>query len=485
MQASAKAFLRAALLGLGTLVMAPNAVAQGAPTEAALNIARLGLGLKDDVALELDRRKRMKAFRSNLLQGDPGHFEDLLRPAPYKVWYGGRDARKSWAYAEALVRRMNERPTRWLCTRMYQNSIKDSVHRVLQDTVFRLGLEHRFKITSTTFECPATRSEALFKGLQKPNELKSTEGCDGAWIAEGQDLTKDAFNVVEPTIRANDDVEIWIDFNVTSEDAFVYDFFVKNKAALPPGSIVHHVNYDSNPYLSARSKERIERMRKNDHDSYLHIYEGLPKKMADALIFKHWRVEGFPDDLYLEAIRQGGRLFYGLDHGFAHDPYALIRFFILGRKLYIEYEAFGWQTEFAGQMAPGLTKDSKERGELEQLLDSVPDVRVWPIKADNSRPETISFLNGKGFQVTAAEKWEGSVEDGVAWLKGFDEIIIHTRCKNMAEEARMYSFKVDKVTKQVLPVIVDSWNHGWDAIRYALDQYIKTGDLGVWAALGQ
>lgn len=467
------------------LVGFPVMSAEIAPTQEAMNIARLGLGLKDEVSLEINRRKRQRAFKSNLLPGDPGHFEELLRPAPYKVWYGGRDARKSWAYAEGLVKRMNERPTRWLCTRMYQNSIKDSVHRVLADTVYRLGLDHRFQITSTTFACEATRSEVLFKGLQKPNELKSTEGCDGAWIAEGQDLTKDAWNVVEPTIRANDDVEIWVDFNVTSEDAFVYDFFVTKRAELPPGSIVHHVNYDSNPFLSARSKERIERMRRNDHDNYLHIYRGVPKKLADALVFKHWKVEGFPDDLYLEAIRQGGRLFFGLDHGFAHDPYALIRFFVLGRKMYIEYEAFGWRTEFAGQMAPALKDGGKERGELEQLLDSVPGSREWPIKADNSRPETISFLNGKGFQVESAEKWDGSVEDGVAWLKGFDEIVIHPRCKHMAEEARCYAFKVDKVTKQVLPIIVDAWNHGWDAIRYGLDQYIKTGDLDVWARLGE
>ncbi|SQC88093.1 Phage terminase large subunit [Klebsiella pneumoniae] len=100
--------------------------------------------------------------------------------------------------------------------------------------------------------------------------------------------------------------------------------------------------------------------------------------------------------------------------------------------------------------------------------------------------ETISYLSRQGFIIDGATKWSGSVEDGITYLRGFDEIVIHPRCKHTAEEARLYSYKTDRITGEILPVIVDADNHCWDAIRYGLDGYITSeGDLGVWAALGK
>ena len=69
-------------------------------------------------------------------------------------------------------------------------------------------------------------------------------------------------------------------------------------------------------------------------------------------------------------------------------------------------------------------------------------------------------------------------------LKGFKRIVIHERCTHMQAEARRYSYKVDKHTGDVLPIIVDAWNHGWDAVRYSLDGYIqRRGANSTWAKL--
>jgi phage terminase large subunit len=65
------------------------------------------------------------------------------------------------------------------------------------------------------------------------------------------------------------------------------------------------------------------------------------------------------------------------------------------------------------------------------------------------------------------------VEDGIAYLRGFEQIIIHERCKHTAEEAKLYSYKTDRITGDVLPVILDKWNHAIDALRYSLDGHIK------------
>lgn len=140
------------------------------------------------------------------------------------------------------------------------------------------------------------------------------------------------------------------------------------------------------------------------------------------------------------------------------DPTALTRSFIKDNCLYIEYEAGG----------VGIEMD-----ELPQLFDSVPESRKWVIRADCARPETISYMARHGFRCQAAEKWKGSVEDGIEYLRSFEKIYIHPRCKRTYDEFKFYSYKTDKMTGDILPIIVDEWNHYIDSLRYALQPYIK------------
>jgi phage terminase large subunit len=117
-----------------------------------------------------------------------------------------------------------------------------------------------------------------------------------------------------------------------------------------------------------------------------------------------------------------------------------------------------------------------------KLFEKISTARSWPIKADCSRPETISYVRRAGFNIAPAEKWTGCEEDGIAHLKYFKQIHIHQRCRHLLTEARLYSYKVDKNTGEVLPVLVDKHNHCWDAIRYALDGFIqRRGVARVWA----
>ena len=77
-------------------------------------------------------------------------FKSLFRPARYKVFYGGRGAGKSWVFAQALVLMALQKTMRVLCARELQVSIADSVHKLLADTIGRMGLSSRFEITRQT-----------------------------------------------------------------------------------------------------------------------------------------------------------------------------------------------------------------------------------------------------------------------------------------------------------------------------------------------
>jgi phage terminase large subunit len=53
--------------------------------------------------------------------------------------------------------------------------------------------------------------------------------------------------------------------------------------------------------------------------------------------------------------------------------------------------------------------------------------------------------------------------------------VVHPRCKHVANELTLYSYKTDPQTGEILPVLDDKNNHTIDAIRYALEELRRTG----------
>lgn len=419
-------------------------------------------------------------------------FSDLYyKKSRYKVYWGGRGSGKSWAIAEALIRLAAAVPLQVLCLREYQNSIRDSSHKVLKRTIERLGLESWFTVTATSITS-RVGSEFTFKGcFGNVDNIKSTEGVDICWLEEAHAISEASWRVIIPTIRKSGS-EIWVSFNMDSEQDATYRRLVE---ARRDNVIVHKVNYDSNPYFSDELREEMEFDREYDYELYEHVWLGMPKKVSNAIVLnKKYVVREFSDDLWkrLDGDGNGGprgpaTLRYGMDFGYSQDPAALTRSFVLESqpegaqhpelRLYISHEAYGTGVEL---------------DELPEFMDSVPGSRDWPIGADASAPATISHLKNKGFRIYGAEKWQGSVEDGIRYLRGFKEIVIHPRCANTAKEAYLWRYKTDpkRVDEHgqplVLPVLVDAHNHAWDATRYGHDGEItKGGSQGVWERLGK
>lgn len=392
----------------------------------------------------------------------PEVFEPLFSNSRYKAYYGGRGSAKSWSFAQALGIKGYQAKERILCVREYQNSIADSVHKLVADRIYEAGLGAWYDITQQTIR-GHNGTEFIFKGIkQSPQEIKSMEGVTKCWYEEAQKASKESLKLLIPTIRTPGS-ELWFSWNPEEEEDPINKLFLDPVAA-PDRAIIRKVGWQDNPWFPEELNYERQHLERTDPIAYEHVWEGGFIKIGDAVIFKN-RV--FVDDYVTKDEKV--RYFFGADWGFSNDPTVLIRCYIEGDCLFIDNEAFGYGVEI---------------DETPALFDTVPEARKWPIKADCSRPETISYMRRKGFNIEGAEKWKGSVEDGIAHLKGFSKIVIHPRCKRMIQESRLYSYKVDKVTGDVLPIIVDKHNHGWDATRYALDGYIKTrGGLGIWEKL--
>jgi hypothetical protein len=203
----------------------------------------------------------------------PKKVEPVLRSkARYKILKGGRGRGASWTIARALLLKSSEKKLRILCAREIQNSIKDSVHKLLCDQISILNLDQFFDIQrdSITSKCG---SEFIFKGLSRNiTEIKSTEGIDICWIAEAERITDESWDVLIPTIRKNDS-EIWIDFNPGLDDSPTSKRFL---ATEPPNSVSVHMTYEDNPWFPDVLREEMEYCRKQSEAKYKHIWLGEP-----------------------------------------------------------------------------------------------------------------------------------------------------------------------------------------------------------------
>jgi phage terminase large subunit len=377
--------------------------------------------------------------------------QPLLLPKRYKCLYGGRGSGKSYAMADALLIEGLRRKIRVLCAREFQVSIKDSVHALLKERIAVLQLEDFYRVQDTTI-VGANGSSFIFKGIRhNVQSIKSMAGLTHCWIEEAQTISSESWDVLIPTIR-EEGSEVWAAFNPHQETDKVYQELVTNK---PENGYVERVNWDRNPHFTKVLDDERRKMQRTDPDAYSHIWEGGFWEKSDAQILSgKWIVDEF------EPEEDWNGPYFGADFGFAKDPTTLVKCWVAGNRLYVERESY----------AVGLEIDATaDRWKLD-----VPDCDRFVVRADSARPDSISYLKRHGIhRIEGAVKRAGSVEDGIAHLRSYEKIVIHPRCKHMAEEARLWSYKIDRLTGDVLPIVVDAWNHCTDSLRYALEPMIR------------
>lgn len=368
----------------------------------------------------------------------------------YRASWGGRGSGKSHSFATALVIRARQQPVRVLCAREIQKSIKDSVKRLLDDKIRECGFGQHFRSTDTEIR-GTNGSLFVFAGLRtNADSVKSLEGIDIAWVEEANKVSQRSLDLLTPTIRKPGS-EIWFTWNPEHPSDPV-DAMFRRPSGAPPRSIVRKANWDANPFFPEVLRDDMEWDRKRDPDKYAHIWLGEYLRNSESRVFHNWRVEAF--DTPTDA-----RFFHGADWGFSIDPTVLVRCYIEGRTLFVDAEVY--KVGCAIDATPAL---------FDRLDPDVPAAaRKWPITADSARPETIDYMRRHGYaNIKPAKKGQGSVEDGIEFLKNYD-IVVHPRCRHTIDELTLYSWKTDPLTSEVLPVLEDKKNHVIDALRYAVE----------------
>lgn len=211
----------------------------------------------------------------------PEKLKPLFEPKRYKVLYGGRGGGKSMGVARALLRMGMAKPLRILCAREFQNSIKDSVLKLLEDQIAYFELGGFYEVQKTTI-LGKNGTEFNFEGLKmNTDKIKSYEGIDICWNEEGQKISKSSWDLLIPTIR-KEGSEIWMTFNPELETDETYQRFVLHP---PKDSVVINMNYTDNPWFpKVLEAERLE-CKERDPDGYLNIWEGKCKQALEGAVY--------------------------------------------------------------------------------------------------------------------------------------------------------------------------------------------------------
>jgi phage terminase large subunit len=213
----------------------------------------------------------------------PRKFEALFKPEKvrYRIFYGGRGGAKSWCFARALLAKGTKEPMRILCAREFMTSMKDSVHKLLTDQIYELGMESFYEITQNTIR-GANGTEFIFAGIKNnTNNIKSIEGISVCWVEEAQSVSANSWNVLIPTIR-KEDSEIWVSFNPELPTDDTWKRFVESP---PESSVVVKVNWNDNPWFpETLNLERLS-LKQRDISAYNNVWEGTTRNTVDGAIF--------------------------------------------------------------------------------------------------------------------------------------------------------------------------------------------------------
>lgn len=372
----------------------------------------------------------------------------------YRGAHGGRGSGKSFNFAKMAAIWGYTEPLRVLATREYQGSIKESFYAELKSAILSETWLSSQYIIGTDFIRGRNGTEFIFMGLRRSiNSIRSLAQIDLTIVEEAEDVPENSWLMLEATVFRRPKSELWAVWNPRTRGSPVDMRF---RIHPPQNGLFVEMNYMDNPFfppgletLRSREEQRL------DADTYSHVWEGNYLTNSNAQVYAgKWRVMEFEPGPDWDGPYQGG------DFGFSQDPLAAVRCWIHDEALFVEYEA--------GAIALELT-------ETPEFLESgIPQWNSYVSRWDNARPESISLFTKQGMpRAEAADKWPGSVEDGIQFIRSFKSINVHPRCSNTIKEMKLYSYKVDRYTGDVLPVLIDANNHYLDALRYALSPMIR------------
>lgn len=273
---------------------------------------------------------------SDLVIQTPRIYVPADQPARYKGLWGGRGSGKSHFFAErVLLNHANKPGFRTVCIREFQNSLKESSKRLIEDKAGQLSLGEGQGFSRRN-DCILTPGGGIitFMGLADATaeNIKSLEGYNCAWVEEAATLSSRSLALLRPTIRA-DGSELWFSWNPRRKTDAV-DALLRSDTP-PSDAVVLKVNWRDNPFFPAVLEQERQDCMRLQPDQYPHIWEG---EYAHILVGAYYAAA-------INAARNEGRI-----SNVRPDPILPIRlFFDIGGTGARSDACAIWAVQFVGR----------------------------------------------------------------------------------------------------------------------------------------
>ena len=427
-------------------------------------------------------------------------FEDFIFDWDYEQYLliGGYGSGKSYHVAFKIILKLLEEKRKALVIREVYDTIYESCYSLIAEILddMKLLTHDKKEFNSRKEKVLALKSplrfvfkngsQIIFKGMDKPEKVKSINDVSIVWLEECSEIKFEGYKELLGRIRTpNVSMHFILSCNPVNRENWVYrHFFVQlddsgnekvivdenkfydKKCIVKNNTYYHHSTVDDNPWSPWQYIKRLDDLRNYDYPLYMVARFGrfgasgtrvLPQfKIAkDSRIFK------------MNINRLGvENQYFGFDFGFEESYNAVLSMSVDLQRgiLYV------WDEIYMNKITDDKFANQPEMQKLkERLLSYNEQGYSKVIVADNEDPKAISYYRQCGFPIRACRnKFAGSRLSNTRKVKRFKKIVVSPRCKNTIRELKDLTYKKDAKGN----VVYDEFNidpHTFSAIWYALD----------------
>jgi phage terminase large subunit len=427
-------------------------------------------------------------------------FEDFVFDWDYEKYLviGGYGSGKSYHIAFKIILKLLQEKRKCLVIREVFDTIQESCYDLFYEILDDMGIitdspyeykKKRAKVlglkSPLTFKFP-NGSRIIFKGMDKPEKVKSINGVSIVWFEECSEIKYAGYLEVLGRIRTPDaSMHFILSCNPIGRENWVYrHFFVSlddegqekvlvdenkfydKKIIIHDGVYYHHSTPDDNPWLPWQYLKRLDKLK--DYDYPLYVVARWGRFGATGTrVLPQFEVEKWAKR-FKDNIQKLGpeNQYFGFDFGFEESFNAVISMSVDNKKgvLYI------WDEIYMNHVTDDKFANQPEMLELKERINNMNASGYNKmIIADNEDPKAIKYYRQCGYPIRACRnKFAGSRLSNTRKIKRFKKIVVSPKCKNTIRELKYLAYKKDSKGN----VIYDEFNvdpHTFSAIWYALD----------------
>ena len=427
-------------------------------------------------------------------------FEDFLFNWDYERYLliGGYGSGKSYQIGFKIILKLLEEKRKALVIREVFDTIQDSCYDLLCEILDDMGLlttdpkEFRLKKNKVLvlksplrFRFP-NGSQIIFKGMDKPEKVKSINGVSIVWIEECAEIKYEGYKELLGRIRTpNVSMHFILSCNPISRENWVYrhffarlddecqetvivdeNKFYEKRCIVKNGTYYHHSTPDDNPWLPWQYMKRLDDLKNYDYPLYMVARWGR-FGAAGTRVLPQLRIAQNPAEFKrkIEALGPENQ-YFGFDFGFEESYNAVISMSVDLKRgiLYV------WDEIYMNKVTDDAFANQPEMQALKERINRYNEQGYNKIiVADNEDPKAITYYRQNGFKIRACRnKFAGSRLSNTRKIKRFKRIMVSPKCKNTIRELKDLTYKKDSKGN----VIYDQFNidpHSFSAIWYALD----------------